>query len=197
MKQKFFAALVKVIIFIVRPFFAMLYPVKFKGQDNIPETGAFMLCANHVSALDPVMMVLFLKRKIRFMAKKELFKNGIVAGVIREVGAFPIDRGHADLGAVREAIKVLTSGGGLGIFPQGTRSADNQRMQLHGGAALIVQRAGSPVIPVYIDGPYKLFRRIEIRIGRAIDLSEFGRKTDGATISQITDRIDGAIWAMK
>ncbi len=189
--------LTRVVILAFRIYCGIVRPVRITGEENIPAEGGFMLCPNHVSFLDPVMCILYLKRKIRFMGKLELFKNRLVAGVLRDVGAFPVDRGHADLAAVREAIKTLTSGQGLGIFPQGTRSADNQHTQMHGGAALIVQRTGSPVIPMYIDGPYKYFRKTNIRIGTPIDLSEFGRKCDAQTIAQVTDRIDGAIWALK
>lgn len=189
--------LTRAVILAFRIYCGIVRPVRITGEENIPAEGGFMLCPNHVSFLDPVMCILYLKRKIRFMGKMELFKYKLVAGVLRDVGAFPVDRGHADLTAVREAIKTLTSGQGLGIFPQGTRSADNQHTQMHGGAALIVQRTGSPVIPMYIDGPYKYFRKTNIRIGTPIDLSEFGRKCDAQTIVQVTDRIDGAIWALK
>lgn len=189
--------LTRAVIRAFRIYCGIVRPVRITGEENIPAEGGFMLCPNHVSFLDPVVCVLYLKRKIRFMGKQELFRSRLVAGVLRDVGAFPVDRGHADLAAVRAAIKTLTSGQGLGIFPQGTRSAENQHTQMHSGAALIVQRTGAPVIPMYIDGPYRFFRKTDIRIGAPIDLGEFGRKCDAQTIAQITDRIDGAIWSLK
>lgn len=189
--------LLEIVIAAFRVFCGVVHPVRVTGKENLPEEGGFMLCANHISFLDPVVTVLYVKRHIRFMGKKELFKNRIVAGVLDAVGAFPVDRGHADLAAVREAIKTLKDGKCLGIFPQGTRSAGNERTEMHGGAALIVQRTGSPVIPMYIDGPYKFFRRTDVRIGSPIDLSGFGKKTDAQTIAQITGAIDGGIWALK
>lgn len=195
--MKGYRLLTRAAILVFRIYCGIVHPVRITGEANIPAEGGFMLCPNHVSFLDPVVCILYLKRNIRFMSKLELFRNKLVARVLRDVGAFPVDRGHADLAAVREAIKTLTSGQGLGIFPQGTRSAENQHTQLHSGAALIVQRTGSPVIPMYIDGPYKYFRRTDIHIGAPIDLSEFGRKCDAQTIAQITERIDGAIWALK
>jgi 1-acyl-sn-glycerol-3-phosphate acyltransferase len=131
------------------------------------------------------------------MAKKELFKIRLVGGVLREAGAFPVDRGRADLSAIRESMRVLNGGGVLGIFPQGTRSAQNERTQMHGGAALLEQRSKAPVVPVYIDGPYRPFRRMNIYIGRPIDLSDFGTRSDGTTIGAVTGKIDGAIWALK
>ena len=189
--------LLEIIIVIFRIYCGIFRPVRVTGKENLPKEGGFMLCANHVSFLDAVVTILYVKRHIRFMAKKELFKYRLVAGVLGEVGAFPVDRGNADLAAVREAIKTLKEGKCLGIFPQGTRSHGNERTQMHGGAALIVQRTGSPVIPMYIDGPYKYFRKTDIRIGKPIDLSEFGKKADSETIARITERIDGSIWSLK
>ena len=189
--------LLEIVIVVFRIYCGIVHPVRVTGKENLPKEGGFMMCVNHISFLDPVITVLYVKRHIRFMGKKELFSNKIVAGVLNAVGAFPVDRGRADLAAIREAIKTLTTGQCLGIFPQGTRSADNEHTQMHGGAALIAQRTGSPVVPMYIDGPYKYFRKTDVVIGKPIDLSAFGKKTDAQTIAQITDAIDGAIWALK
>lgn len=189
--------ILEIIIVIFRIYCGIYHPVRVTGRENLPAEGGFMLCANHISFLDPVVTVLYVKRHIRFMGKKELFKNKFCAGVFTEVGAFPVDRGKADLSAVREAIKTLADGKCLGIFPQGTRSADNARTEVHGGAAMIRQRAGVPVVPMYIDGPYKRFRKTDVIIGKPIDLEEFGRKADSATIAEITRRIDEGIWSLK
>lgn len=190
-------ALVTVVKAVLGFFLCIVNPVKFVNEENIPAEGAFILCANHISFRDPIYMVLKLKRQINFMAKVELFKIRIVAAVLREVGAFPVDRGKADMNAMRTAFRILKEGGGLGIFPQGTRSADNEQTKMHGGTALIAQRSGATVIPAYVDGPYKWFRKTEIRFGKPVDLSEFGRKTDAETISRVTDRIEEAIWSLK
>jgi 1-acyl-sn-glycerol-3-phosphate acyltransferase len=188
--------LVSIIKALFSAYYYVFYPVRLIGQENIPP-GPVILCANHMSNRDSILLLLRLKRKITFMAKKELFQIRLVGAILREAGAFPVDRGRADLSAIRESLRVLSQGGVLGIFPQGTRSQQNERTQLHGGAALIEQRAKAPVVPVYIDGPYRLFRRTHILIGQPIDLSEFGARSDGATISAVTDKIDSAIWALK
>lgn len=188
---------VRALKFVLRVYYALVYPVRFQGAENIPAEGAFILCSNHVSARDPIIMLLHLRRDICFMAKKELFKIKFVAAALIEAGAFPVDRGRADLAAIRTSLKVLGSGGGLGIFPQGTRSADNAHTQMHSGAAMIAQRTGAPVIPAYIDGPYRPFRRLDIVFGAQVNTDEFGRKTDSETIARVTDRIEDAIWALE
>ncbi len=188
--------LVSIIKALVGAYYAVMYPIRLIGEENIPP-GAAILCANHIASRDPILLLLRLRRKITFMAKKELFQVKIVGAVLREAGAFPVDRGRADLSAIRESMRILKEGGLLGIFPQGTRSVSNERTQMHGGAALIEQRSKAPVVPVYIDGPYRKFRRTNIYIGMPIDLADFGARSDGATISAVTGKIDGAIWALK
>ena len=182
---------------LARVFLAVVFPTRFTGLEHVPEEGAFILCANHVSALDPVVILLRLRRNIHFMAKKELFENKFVASALRSKGAFPVDRGHADLGAIRESLRVLREGEGLGIFPQGTRSEENEHMEMHSGAAMIAQRSGAPVIPVYIDGPYRKFRKTAVRVGQPVELGVFGGKRDSETIRKVTREIDRSIWSMK
>ena len=92
---------------------------------------------------------------------------------------------------------VTSDGHALGIFPQGTRSRDNTPTPMHTGVALIALRAGKPVIPVYIGGPYRLFRRIPVRVGKPVDLSDLGRRFDGETLNAATRRIEQAVWSMK
>ncbi|MBQ4090043.1 MAG: 1-acyl-sn-glycerol-3-phosphate acyltransferase, partial [Clostridia bacterium] len=96
--------LLEIVIVMFRIYCGIVHPVRVTGKENLPKEGGFMMCVNHISFLDPVITVLYVKRHIRFMGKKELFSNKIVAGVLNAVGAFPVDRGRADLAAIREAI---------------------------------------------------------------------------------------------
>lgn len=190
-------ALIAVIKAVIGFVLDIVNPVRLVGTENIPAEGAFILCANHISFRDPVYMVLKLKRRIIFMGKAELYRNKILGTLLREIGSFPVERGKADMNAMRTAFKVLKDGDGLGIFPQGTRSSADEPTQMHSGTALIAQRSGAPVIPAYIHGPYRFFRRTKISFGKAVDLSEFARKTDAVTISQVTGKIEEAIFSMK
>lgn len=185
-------------IAVVRPFLSLLYPMRITGLENIPPEGGFILCANHVSALDPIFLAMSVRnRHIHFMGKTELFKNRMFAAVLRALGSFPVDRGHNDLNAVRTALKIVSEGHGLGIFPQGTRSRTNERLPMLSGVALIAVRAGKPVIPVFIDGSYRLFRSTRIVIGAPTDISDFGRKMDSATLEGITRAIENSVWDLQ
>ena len=192
--MKILAAIVQVAM---RIYYGLVYPVRIIGGENSPAEGGFLLCPNHISARDPMVIMMHVRRKVRFMAKKELFDNWLIGGLLRAVGAFPVARGQADLGAIREGVKTLKAGDGLGIFPQGTRSADNEHLQMHNGTALLTQQTGAPVIPVFIDGPYRKFHVTNIYIGKPLNLSEYAGKRDSETLARITECVDRGIWSLK
>lgn len=184
----------------LRPFYNLFWPSKVTGEENIPDEGGFILCSNHVHMRDPLFLAVRLpKRHLTFLAKAELFKNPLLRLVIGDkgLGAIPINRGHSDLGAIREALKTIANGHGLGIFPQGTRSRDNTPTPMLTGTALIAIRANVPVLPVYIDAPYRRFHHVDIRVGKPIDLSDLGRRCDSATMEEVTRRIEKAVWELK
>lgn len=184
----------------LRPFYDLFWPSNVTGEENIPDEGGFILCSNHVHMRDPLFLAVRLpKRHFTFLAKAELFKNPILGFLIgnKGLGAIPINRGHSDLGAIREALKTIANGHGLGIFPQGTRSRDNTPTPMLTGTALIAIRANVPVLPVYIDAPYRRFHHVDIRVGKPIDLSDLGRRCDSATMEEVTHRIEKAVWELK
>lgn len=188
-----------VVWYICRAGFGLVYPSRVFGREHIPAEGGFILCLNHCSALDPLYISAQIprKRNMHFLAKKEIFSNKLFAKVLTAIGGIPIDRGNADLNAVRASLQLVKEGKSLGIFPQGTRSRDNSPTPMLTGASMIALRAGVPVIPAYIDGPYRLFRRMDLRIGAPLDFSDFGRRCDKDTMQAATDRIADAIWSMQ
>ena len=178
--------------------YRLFLPARVDGLENIPPEGGFILCSNHLSARDPLYLAgCCRKRFFRFMAKAELFRFRPLGAVLRALGAFPVDRGHSDLAAVRAALKVVADGHPLGVFPQGTRSRDNTPTPMLNGVSMIALRAGRPVIPVYIGGPYRLFRRTQVSFGPPVDLSDLGRRMDSETLSATTARIEAAVWGLK
>ena len=185
--------------FLCKPAFAIAFPHRVYGRENIPKEGGFILCANHMNAIDPLYICsqMPLRRKIHFLAKKELFAKKFTKWFFTHLHAIPVDRGAADLSAIRSALKSLKEGYGVGIFPQGTRSRDNTPTPMLNGVSMIALRAKAPIIPVYIDGPYRLFKRIDVRIGKPIDISDLGRRPDAATMDAITARIADAIWSQQ
>jgi 1-acyl-sn-glycerol-3-phosphate acyltransferase len=158
----------------------VLFDLKTFGRENIPARGGALLLANHQSYLDPVLVAVQLRRPVSFMAKSELFEQSrFLAWLIRSLHAFPVKRRTADVGAMKEALARLSEGNILNMYPEGTRTETGEIGPLLPGIALVVKRAGVPVIPVVIDGSYhawgkgsKGVRRHPVRIlyGRPLRL---------------------------
>ena len=183
---------------VMKPIYNLFLPSRVSGLENVPDEGGFILCANHLSNRDPFYVAHCCpKRRFHYMAKAELFRFKPLAWFMNLLEAFPVDRGHNDLNAVRTALKITGEGHALGIFPQGTRSRDNHRTPMLGGVSLIAMRAKVPVIPCYIDGPYRLFRRTRVCFGKPVELADLGRRMDSDTLRAATQRIEDAVWRMK
>ena len=100
MKMSPLYAVGKVLLY---PIFKLLFFFKVSGKENIPDNGGYILCSNHLSNCDPVLLGLAQKRQIFYMAKAELFKNKFLGGIIRALGAFPVERGAGDGKAINMA----------------------------------------------------------------------------------------------
>ena len=187
----------RVMRFIFSAIYALVFPARVDGLENLPAEGGFILVSNHISARDPFYLACRLKRRyVHFMAKIELFKWKPMAAFIRALGGFPVDRGHNDLNAVRTSLKLVADGHVLALFPQGTRSPDNTRTPMLTGVSMIALRSGAPVIPAYIGGPYRLFRRMQVSFGKPVSFEGFGRRMDSETMAAATRRIEDAVWGL-
>lgn len=187
---------------VLPPVYNIILPSKVTGVENIPKEGGMIMCANHIHWNDPLFLAARLKksgRRFVYMAKAEVFANKLFELVLGEkgLGAIPVNRGQSDLAAIRTSLKALGEGEALGIFPQGTRSRDNTPTPMLNGVSMIAMRANVPIIPVYIDGPYRLFRRVDVRVGKPIEIADLGRKFDADTLNEVTRRIETAIWGMR
>lgn len=178
---------------VLRMLYAVLYPLKIVGRENIPREGGVLLCANHISNLDPITIGIKLERQVKYMAKEELFKVPVLGWLVGQLGAFPVKRGGVSKDAIKTALKTLRAGEMMGIFPEGTRNSDSGAAKK--GAASFALRSGAAVIPAAIMGPYKLFRPITVVYGEPIDLSAFeGAGTD--QLDAVTDLIMSKIREM-
>ena len=176
----------------------LIFFMRFEGRENIPKDKNVILMGNHQCLLDPVTLALCARdREIHFMGKKELWNNRLLGGVFTQVHGFPVDRGNMDMGAIRTAMGVLKGGETLGIFPEGTRSRTGHMLPLLSGASMLALRSGCEVIPVYIDGRYKPFRRMTVRVGRAVEMDDLraGRVTK-ESCDELTGRIEEEFYAL-
>ena len=155
-----------------------LFNIKVINKDREPDSGGSVVCANHVSATDPIALCYaFRKNQVHFMAKKELFKVPLLAQLIKVLGAFPVDRGGNDVGAVKTAISLVSEKKTMGIFPQGHRyvGVDPRCTKTKNGVALIATKTGADILPCYIwrkKNKFKLFRRTYVIIGDVIPFKD-------------------------
>jgi 1-acyl-sn-glycerol-3-phosphate acyltransferase len=184
---------------ICRPFSDLWFDFKAYGIRNVPRTGGVVLVSNHQSYLDPVLLAVKLPRPLSFFAKSELFENPLLGWLIRSLNAFPVRRGEADVGAMKETIRRLQEGHVLNFYPEGHRSPDGEMLPMQPGIALIIRRAGVPVVPAVIDGSHrawpkgqKVFKRHPIRLMYGLPMYDL-HEHKGA---EIVKRLDATLRGM-
>lgn len=162
----------RIVVTICRWYYQLFYGLKIIGQEHIPKTGPIVVCANHKSMHDPVILVASCPRTLHCVAKDTLFKNPILRYFLNLLHAIPVARGKADMSMIRTTIALLKEGEGIGIFPEGTRVKGPELGEGQAGAAMIAMRGEAQIIPCAISSQYKLFRRTTIEFGQPIDTKE-------------------------
>ncbi|MBQ3128535.1 MAG: 1-acyl-sn-glycerol-3-phosphate acyltransferase [Clostridia bacterium] len=159
---------------VVRPLAGLITKTKYKinyvGVENLPEGGGFILAANHITALDPVIVSVGCDKTMHFMAKYELFQNKLIGWAMTQLNAFPVDRTKFDEDAINYAVTLVRNGGILGIFPEGTRSPDYTPQKGKGGVCYIAKVCKCDVVPVsiYTCDEAKTGTRLTVRYGKPI-----------------------------
>ena len=191
------------VIVILRAIWKVLYPYEVKGLETLPQERV-LLCPNHASNLDPIYVAVALPNNYRlhFMGKEELFRNSILNWAFRKLGAFPVSRGNNDITAVKTAIQVLKDDDNLLIFPEGTTirngigSVDGLPPHAKSGAAMIGIRTGAKLVPVFVDGAKKPFRKVRIIFGKPYEPVYSGRHGTAEEQQKIADDILAQAYAL-
>ena len=146
-----------------------LFRLRWRGLENLPREGGFVLAANHSSNLDPwaLGLPLFPRQWLRFMGKSELF-NPVLGPILKGGGAFPVRRGTGDSEAIQTAVELCRAGEIVVMFPEGTRRAKGLRKKYearpHSGAARIALEADAPLVPAAIRGTDRIARLGPLRV---------------------------------
>lgn len=185
--------------------FRSLFRLRIEGREHEPPGGPLLAICNHVSAADPFIAGVALRRSARYMAKQELFKNPVLGALLRSVGSFPVRRGQVDRQSIRTALQALAHGEVLVMFPEGTRSHDGRLMPAEPGAALLALRSGAPVLPMAVAGTQHampkgrtLPRRVQVvvRIGPPLAVPKHEGRIDRADLDAWGRRFMAAIAAL-
>ena len=130
----------------------LIYRTRAIGTENVPQTGPVLLAPNHFSQWDHFFAAVFLRRKVCFMAKSQLFRPPFLAFILSHGGAFPVRRGHRDTEAIKTADAILARGDCMLIYAEGGRSRSGGLGQPRPGIGRIALRSGVPVVPMAIHG---------------------------------------------
>lgn len=155
-----------------------LFGISVEGRENIPDGGA-IVCSNHTSMFDPIILTAALGQNVCYMAKAELFKIPVFRSLIKAFGAYPVNRGGADVKSLKTTVGLINDGEKIGIFPQGTRMPKKSPApeQAKGGVGLIAYRSQADVLPVLLKTKKNktgLFRKTKVIIGKPIPFSSLG-----------------------
>lgn len=173
------------------PLLRLVYRIEVRG---LVPPGPCIVVANHESLLDPVLLPLAAREPLRFMAKEELFRTRLGAGLLEALGAFPVGRGRGDHEAVDRGVELLAAGAAIAIFPAGNVQDD----VWHRGAARLALHTGAPLVPVRIENAARAlsrgrigFPRIRILVGEPIPVER--AKPTIAAARALTDAARNAV----
>jgi 1-acyl-sn-glycerol-3-phosphate acyltransferase len=184
--------------------YQMFFRGEVAGLDNLPETGGYIVAANHASHLDPPIVGLFLPRQVSFFARKTLWKPGVASWWLTAVGTIPVDRdGGTSIDAIKRVLQTLSHDKVVILFPEGTRSPNGELQAPRPGVGLLACKAQVPVVPARVFGSFEAFGKdgrlrlgtpVSVRYGRPLAPSEYDHPGDGRErYTRTAERIMAAI----
>jgi len=183
-----------------RLFGKLFFRLRWSGSENFPTTGGGLVCSNHQSFFDPVLIGLTCDRQMNYLARKTLFRFAPFRWLIGLYDAIPIDREGMGVGGLKETLRRLRRDEFVVIFPEGTRTRDGQLQSLQPGFCAVARRGRQPLVPVAIDGAYDAwprgkrfpqFSRIAICVGEPISIEAMSQWDDEQLVREVSDAIVG------
>lgn len=165
----------------------ILYPVVIKGKGNVPKKGRLIITCNHQTNHDGFILLAHGARRVKVMAKQELFKNKLLGWFMRCVGCYPVKRGENDITSIKQTLKYLKEEKALLIFPEGTRVSEEEAHEAKNGTAMFALRTKSPIIPCAFVKKPGFFRLNRLIYGEPYNLSEMEEFRDKPITKEILD----------
>ncbi len=178
----------------------VLFRFRWRGGEYFPAAGSgALICGNHQSYFDPVLVGICFRRRLNFLARKTLFDSRLFGGIIRYLDAIPIDRDGMSLGGIKETLTRLRRGEEVVVFPEGTRTEDGEVGELKPGFIALARRGKVPILPVAIDGAFdawprdkkfpRLFTPIATVFGPQISREEIAALSDEELVQTLRQRL--------
>ena len=176
---------------IMRVLFRLYYNPKIINKEVIPKDGPILIVGNHKHIYDQCLTIMATKRVIHYMAKKEYF-DGKMACFFKLVGCIPVDRSIKDHNATDKALKVLNSGGAIGLFPEGTRNKTNDVFLLpfKFGTVSMAKKTNATIIPFGLTGDYKFrSKNLTIRYGTPFKVEDMDLEDANKKLYEEVERL--------
>lgn len=173
--------------------------MRCEGREHLPQTGAVLVCSNHQSYFDPVLVGLACRRRLNYLARKTLFRHPLFRHLIHFFDAIPIDRDRIGVEGIKETIRRLRREEMVLIFPEGTRTPDGELQPLKPGFCSLARRGQTTLQPVAVDGAYQCWPRqakaprldrIAVVFGPPITPDDVASLDNGELIAELATRID-------
>jgi 1-acyl-sn-glycerol-3-phosphate acyltransferase len=159
---------------LLTPYLMLVYRTRCIDSDNVPPEGPAIIAPNHFSFMDHFFIAVYLRRKVHFMAKSQLFKRPM-QWIFTHGGVFPVRRGHQDAEAFKTAHAVLARGNVVIMYCEGGRSRSGELGQPKPGVGRLALETGLPVVPAAISGSAKVrnwtrlqFPKVTVQYGEPI-----------------------------
>lgn len=169
------------------------FRVEYVGKENLPSEGPLILAANHTSGWDAFAINQCPNFWIHWVGKKELIRFPLWRGVFALLGMIPVDRDRLDLRTAKMMLQCLSSGSVIGIFPEGTRvpeGADRSQYPPKSGVIHFALKEGVPLLPVAVEGRFRLFSHVRIHYGKPYYLEHEGQLTKEKSQILVNDLMD-------
>jgi cytidylate kinase len=183
---------------LVVPLISRFFRVQYRGLENMPTTGAFILAPSHRSNVDFILLPGLTKRRMRFLGKDSIWKFKIFGSFFDSLGGIPVRRGTTDRESMRICSTILSQGEPLVIFPEGARKAGPVIEELFDGAAFLASKHNAPIVPVGIGGSDKAMPkgakfprrvRLTVVVGEPIPAPTGGRSAIRTTTATLRSEI--------
>lgn len=176
----------------------LAFGVRVFDRRLAPTTGPALICANHQSFFDPVLIGLALDVRLNYMARKSLFDVPVLKQLIAYLDAIPIDRDGPGVAGLKETLKRLKRGEQVLIFPEGTRTRNGEMLALKPGFLTLARRTGVPLVPIGFDGAYQAWPRTQklpglsqiiVVVGEPITPEQIAGMNDADLIAELESRM--------
>jgi 1-acyl-sn-glycerol-3-phosphate acyltransferase len=175
-----------------------MYRIRVYGLENYPVRDGDLICPNHQSNLDPLVVGVACPRAVNYLGKETLFRWPPLGWFLRWNDVIPIDRSRSGIGGMKETLRRLKRGESVALFPEGSRSRDGELQPLMKGFCSLARRTSARLVPVGIEGTFAALPpsasvprpgRVRVVFGTPIDPDEYADLDDDQLVELLSRRI--------